>query len=649
MKIKKILSMIVLTLGLILIVNNKNIYAANLNGSVSSVTATQGEEVSVNFTLKSDANMGVIAYMVYYDSNILEYVSGGSSESTAGAVAFYNADGVGMEKTYTITFKAKGVGTSELTISEISSCTEDGEDFVSSFTSGSVTVNAPVIASSNNNLASLEVTAVKADGTTTVATLSPAFSKDVTQYNISLGSGYVKLVLSAVAEDPKATISTWGTPMDPGANTTGIEVRAEDGSKKSYVLYTQIEVEETTTTTEPEQNTEFVAKREIMIDSVKYLLIDMNEETALPQGFELTSVMYNDEILNGATDIGKELKLILVKNVETEELKFFIYDEEEKTTLPFVQYDITARLYILLPVGDDFLYEGVQAIENTNLQLESLNMSGGSVDAYLIKNTQDIYIVRAMNWNSEIGYYYYNKSEGSMFPVFSNGEANQDEEVNATVSDELVIARKELENQHDAFEKRISKRNMLIYGMGAVIIIMLVVIILSKMKKDNNTEEDDDEDAYEEEDDDDDIEENTEETVNEDAANEGDEKPDNDNEKDSETDKNDNELADEKEKKESKEEAVEVFQSSDAISSDLTDLDVEKNTKEAPEENDTKEDTVNIEKQETGEEFFVDISDVIEDVKKEESVEKKLLDETGPLDLEEFDKAVDDIIGKLYK
>ena len=71
--------------------------------------------------------------------------------------------------------------------------------------SGSVTVKAPVSYSTDNTLASLDISP---------GVLSPAFSPNVTSYTTTVGSDCSQLVVSAVANDENASVSVRGTRMD---------------------------------------------------------------------------------------------------------------------------------------------------------------------------------------------------------------------------------------------------------------------------------------------------------------------------------------------------------------------------------------------------------------------------------------------------
>src|SRR5699024_6253861 len=87
--------------------------------------------------------------------------------------------------------------------------------------------------SSNAALSALSVSA---------GTLSPGFSADTTEYELSLPSGTEKIEISASAADDAAAVSGAGEhQLDPGNNDLSVQVRAEDGTTRTYVIHAYVE------------------------------------------------------------------------------------------------------------------------------------------------------------------------------------------------------------------------------------------------------------------------------------------------------------------------------------------------------------------------------------------------------------------------
>lgn len=460
----------------------KGVYAADFNATVSSATAEQGKEVTITVTFSSNVNIGAYAMRLTYDSSILEY-SSGADGGGGGTLQFYNDYVNSTSKSYTITFQTKAAGTSSLSLDAISvPCDAEANDMTVKSSNGSVTVSAPVEASSNNNLAALNVAFVYSDGRTEGAALSPAFSADVTSYNLSAGEDVARLSLDATAADGKAAVQVSGTRMDPGSNTTTITVTAENGAVKKYVIYTEkaqpstTEPEPTTPepTTEPEPTTSPEPTEEpsdntpitIDIGGKNYIVQDIPEEAALPEGYEVVQIDYKGKQLTALQGLSTNLILLYLVDEESGTGDFYIYDKEKDNYMLFVNLTIRQHMYTILDIPEDIAlpYDGKVGSE---YKVETLDVNGKSIQA-LSYGIQDLYLVYAMNWNGEYGLYFYDSKEESMLRyVYSELENKKDESSTIVVPADTSIS----QNERKEWEKRIDKRNILI-----IILVLLVVL-----------------------------------------------------------------------------------------------------------------------------------------------------------------------------
>ena len=105
--------------------------------------------------------------------------------------------------------------------------------------------------SDNADLSGITVQQVLSTGETKDVTLTPAFSPEITTYNAVLEPECVKLVMTPTTADPSATTTTHWPDMDPGENRSWVEVKAVNGTTKSYTIYSKVLLPEETTT-EPE-------------------------------------------------------------------------------------------------------------------------------------------------------------------------------------------------------------------------------------------------------------------------------------------------------------------------------------------------------------------------------------------------------------
>jgi len=83
--------------------------------------------------------------------------------------------------------------------------------------------------SPNNKLSSLEVTGYA---------LTPTFNRDTESYDIIVNPSVDKISVNAAAIDSKASVAGTGTvPLQSGNNTIQVEVKAENGSVRTYRLH----------------------------------------------------------------------------------------------------------------------------------------------------------------------------------------------------------------------------------------------------------------------------------------------------------------------------------------------------------------------------------------------------------------------------
>lgn len=450
----------------------KGVYAADFNATVSSETAEQGKTVTITVTFSSNVNIGAYAMRLTYDANILEY-SSGADGGGGGTLQFYNDYVNSTSKSYTIIFQTKAAGTSALSLDAISvPCDAEANDMTVKSSDGSVTVSAPVEASSNNNLAVLNVAFVYSDGRTENAALSPAFSADVTSYNLSAGEDVTRLSLDATAADGKAGVQVSGTRMDPGSNTTTITVTAENGAVKKYVIYTEkaqpsTTEAPTTTALEPTTNPEPTTPPEpteeptentpitVEINGKSYTAGTIPEDAVLPEGYEVVPIDYKGTQITALQGLSTNLMLLYLIDEESGTGDFYIYDKEKDSYILFVNLSVRQRMYTILDIPEDITlpYGGKVGGE---YKLETLDINGKSIQA-LSYGIQDLYLVYAMNWNGEHGLYFYDSKEESMMRYVYSALENKKEEAIAVPVDTSLS-----ENERKEWEKRIDKRNILI-------------------------------------------------------------------------------------------------------------------------------------------------------------------------------------------
>lgn len=461
------------------------VYAASaVNVSISSAETQLGQEVDVTITLSgNDETIAVTDLWITYDPVVLEAVSG-FDNGGGGKVRIISTEG---KTSYTLKFKAVAVGSSEVKLNTdqciISTLQTDKlEMYVST---GTVTVKGATNLSKNNSLSSLVVTP---------GTLVPAFSKDVTTYNMTLDEYCARLTVSAVPEDSKAKISIWGAAMDPGDNTTKITVTAENGDEKVYIIYTKV----------PDKKEEETKKEEteliVEIDGRLYNVVNNFDESLLPEGYEVKDYNYkNNKIVVGkGLSNGKIIFCVTSADVEKAEPQFVVYDEQTGSF---------SELRIITTAGASYTVVEDETIMST------VEIPAGFVESeYSFNNitykvwieegnpNAESFLIYCTNINGETGWYQFDMMESTMQRAFLIENAVEKETEAVTAEQETESENQDseeltdLKQEYDDYVKK-TKLAMILMAVLLLAIVIVVVAFAIKSFRDPYDDDDDDE-AY---------------------------------------------------------------------------------------------------------------------------------------------------------
>ena len=493
-KLKSVVSIIVIMAMFILMGRNNVVYASSATVTISSATVTQGQEFKVNVDISADANIGAYNFYLEYDASVLQAVSGFEGGGGGRIQLIYDvpdSSSISKKLTKTVTFKAIGPGTSAIKYVCISG--DDGVidyDTVDNMSvtpkNGSITVNAPVVASKNNNLSSMSIAAVREDGSSYDVTLSPAFSKDVTKYNISVEQGVTDLVVSAKTEDTKAKINVQWPNLDPGDNTTKVIVTAEDGSKKEYVIYTKVPVEETTPPMPEDPIT-------TVIDGTEYYVGNINDSVTLPEGFESFEYNYNGKTVVAGKGLVKDLIVMYLTSGTGEAGKLYIYDEAANSFYPMVNITMSQKLYTIVKAPEELV---VPVGYNESV----ITIDGVEFTGWQISELEGIYLVYAMNWEGQAGLYYYDIAESQMMKYFDSSvevgveldDYNSLVSENESLKDDIAKLK---ETNVDGGKVLLYKYVIFIALFLVVILIGVIIVLVVKKNKDDADDEEERNDA----------------------------------------------------------------------------------------------------------------------------------------------------------
>ncbi|MGB4661645.1 MAG: cadherin-like beta sandwich domain-containing protein [Mobilitalea sp.] len=323
-------------------------FAASAEVTISSDKAEVAvdEYVYVYLTITADSLFGDFEANLTYDDNVMEYQSGASV--ITGSSGFLKISDMGITegsstRKYTLKFKAIEVGSSEVSFS--------GRAMVYDFDAGNemsvssnvlvLNVKAPETASGNASLQSLKINPSE---------LSPVFDKSIFEYKVAVGYETEQLIVNALPEDEKATVSITGNnQLAEGDNKIVVTVSAENGTKLEYTINLFRDYAPSETVTPGAEITPSISHgifevvrigEEIYaIYSGRYTLIEPAAEVVVPTGYTKKNLIISGISITAyappESDITSEFFLVYAKN-ELGEEGFYKYDTIEKTMQRFV-------------------------------------------------------------------------------------------------------------------------------------------------------------------------------------------------------------------------------------------------------------------------------------------------------------------------
>lgn len=242
---KKILNKVIVAVLTIMLFASFNVYAASINGN-SNVY------VGDTFTVTFNFGQNVGAYddiTVGYDSYVLEYVSGDSLKELAWYDASNEQYGIST-KSYTFRAVNEGSGRISVTVNGAVSANEAmdpigtiaAEKLINVSKKAEIPLEKPTstqpsqgnvntgsqTASGNNYLKYLQISE---EG------LTPYFTRNVTDYAITVGENVNDIEILAKAEDENARVEITGNNnLKEGNNEINIKVTAENGYYRIYTI-----------------------------------------------------------------------------------------------------------------------------------------------------------------------------------------------------------------------------------------------------------------------------------------------------------------------------------------------------------------------------------------------------------------------------
>ena len=289
---------IILTVCVLLSILTINVFAKGSSSvafSKNTVNLKETLTVTARFSTSSGDPMYALEGYLTYDPKVIKFVSGDScSLLTDGKVKFVLTSDGKINLSANVKFTALAAGKSTVALEQLIYVDKNDTEQSISGASATVTVTNPSTqASSNANLRKLGVSA---------GTLTPAFSPDVTSYNVTIPYEETELWVQPELADQKATyVVEGGKDMKVGHNKRVIIVTAENGKTKSYTVnVTRLDQSGNTPSTEIEDPVNDMI--EVTVDG-ETLYVNENFATdSIPAGFEIVDHAFNEKTVPALSD-----------------------------------------------------------------------------------------------------------------------------------------------------------------------------------------------------------------------------------------------------------------------------------------------------------------------------------------------------------
>lgn len=307
---------------------------------------TVEEELYISIQIESDALFGDFEANLTYDDDVLDFM-GGSPVATGGS-GFIKINDMGVtegsrSRKYALKFQALQVGTSEVSFSGRAMVYDydTGREMPVSSNALTIKVIPTKTASTNAYLKSLKTSPSK---------ISPDFDKNVLEYTAEVDYNTEKMVINAIPEDEKASVSISGNDsLKEGENKVIVKVLAESGNVIEYII--KVNRESVPGDLNPSENEDIepsktqgvfkfvrIGEETYAIYSGRYLLVEPGSDVVIPEGYIKTQLIRSDIAITAYAPANKpdsEFLLIYAVN-EYGDGGFYQYDKIERTLQRYV-------------------------------------------------------------------------------------------------------------------------------------------------------------------------------------------------------------------------------------------------------------------------------------------------------------------------
>ncbi|MBQ6090063.1 MAG: cadherin-like beta sandwich domain-containing protein [Lachnospiraceae bacterium] len=375
-KIKALLALGIICAAMAVLVPSQHAQAASVTAEFTKVAPDSDvrveDMVKLELRLNADVEIGAVELYISYNSDIFEYMMGPDCVLGGEGVLRISDSGTSTYSTkrnYLLYFQATAMGESKFSVRNNPEIYDANDEEAMSVSSQPLTISvlAGTTASSDATLSALKVGS---------AVLTPSFDPQIKDYNVRVENAFDKLAVSAVANDPLASVTVEGADdLKVGSNRITVVVSAPDGTENKYVIYcVREEAPEEEKTEEPaEQEKEpepakksdpapgkheqafYVTQQDdriMLIADTQYEMMSSDEGVKIPDGFYRTSILISGYTVAAFSPVpdGTPEYLLLILRKEGSEPGLYVYDRIEKT---LQRYGITAGADTTVTEKDD--------------------------------------------------------------------------------------------------------------------------------------------------------------------------------------------------------------------------------------------------------------------------------------------------------
>lgn len=457
--------------------------AGTVNVWVGETTVIKNDTVTVTLVYNGGGvGIGSLDAKFTYNASVFEYLSCSGATANGGAgvvtISYYSSDVVAADTlTISLNFRAIDVGDGNFKLTTEGMYADDDTLLGTPSKSVEVTASNPTL-SGNADLKSL----VPSKGT-----LSPKFSATVTEYTITVPYSVTTLSLSATPDHSGAKTSISGkNALEVGKNTRVVTVTAPNGDTKKYTVVITRQAAPSTTTgtnsTPPTTGTTLPQPAddalEVEVGGKLMTILDTQASTDLPEGFSWSNVTVNLVEVPAAVNAKTGMTLLYLVSEDKADDGFYIYDATIGRLTRYRHLKVAEGNWLLYDLPGNTILTGT--VEGT------LTYEGGSVSAlvYEDENLSDYAIVWAAPENGTLGWYTYDKKEGTLQRYHAVTADSGDAQPDNSTEDKVETAAKAEEDKGNFFE---NNQKILLIGLmtivGVAVMTVLIIALLSSGKR----------------------------------------------------------------------------------------------------------------------------------------------------------------------